>query len=102
MKHVIKHDLARQTAHNVMNKAFESYAARFAQYNPTLRWEGLQAHISLSIMGKAITGLVDLGPGQILLDLKVPFMMRAFKGQAIKVIEDEVRTWIGRAKAGQL
>ena len=36
------------------------------------------------------------------MDLDVPFVLRPFKGKAMGVIEEEIKKWIAKAKAGEL
>ena len=38
MKHVVSHDLDEEKAKAVARAAFDSYKARFAEYNPTVTW----------------------------------------------------------------
>jgi hypothetical protein len=54
------------------------------------------------VKGVSLKGSLEVSASDIALDLDVPFLLRPFKGQALKVIEDEIRQWIGTAKAGQI
>jgi hypothetical protein len=103
MKHSVAHDLGEEEAKNVANSAFDSYKARFAEYRPTATWVGdKHADISFSVKGLSLKGTIDLKPQSFELDLAVPFLLKPFKGKALGVIEEEIRKWIGKAKAGQL
>jgi len=35
-------------------------------------------------------------------EMNVPFLFLPFRGRALKVIEDEIKKWIARAKSGDL
>jgi len=103
LKHSITHDLPHELACKATRLALDSYRDNFSQYSPTGKWLNDEtAELSFTVMGNTLRGRVDMRPGAIDLDLKVPFMWRIFKKQAIKVIEGEIRTWIAKAKAGEL
>lgn len=103
MKHVVSHDLDEETAKKVARAAFDSYKARFAEYNPTVNWASeRRADIAFKVKGVTLKGAVDVEPKSFDLELEVPFLLRPFKGKAISVIEEEIRRWIGKAKAGEL
>jgi hypothetical protein len=100
MKHSIPHPLGAERARHVAEQAFTSYAERFAEYRPTLRWRDAQhAETSFTVKGVTLTGSIEVGAREIVLDLDVPLLLRPFKSKAIEVIEREIRTWIGRAEA---
>jgi len=101
MKHEIAHDLGEAKAREITDKALQAYRAKFSEYEPKLAWKNDKlAEIACTIKGMKIGGTVEIAERVILLDIEVPFMLRPFKGMAIQVIEDEIRKWIDRAKAG--
>jgi putative polyhydroxyalkanoic acid system protein len=103
MKHQIAHDLDTSLAKEAAVRAFEAYQRRFANYSPTMSWEGeRKARIGFSVKGVKLAGSIDILPRAIELDLDVPFLFRPFKGKAIEVIEREVRVWLAKAKNGEL
>ncbi len=103
MKHIVKHDLDLATAKKVAQKAFETYAERFAEYSPTANWTSdTRCEVSFKVKGVALSGTLELADGEIQMDLDVPFIFRPFKKKALDVIEREVRVWIDKAKAGEL
>jgi hypothetical protein len=98
MKHQVAHELDIPTAKKVTEKAMESYAERFAQYNPTATWTNeTHADIQFSVKGFDLKGSIDLQPKAILLDLDVPLALRLFKKKAIDVIEQEIQPWLDKA-----
>jgi hypothetical protein len=103
MKHNISHDLSIPLAKQATEKAFEAYKARFGEYNPSFRWAtDTKADISFKIKGVSLAGSMTVMPSIIEMDLDVPFIFKIFQKKAVEVIEDEVKIWIGKAKAGQL
>ena len=103
MKHQIAHELDSNLAKEAAVRAFEAYQQRFAKYNPTMHWDSERtARIGFSVKGMKLEGSIDILPRAIELDLDVPFLFRPFKSKAIDVIEREVRTWLAKAKNGEL
>lgn len=102
-KHVIEHDLDLATARKVTDKAFETYAQRFKDYSPTATWvSDTKSNIGFQAKGIKLTGSLELKPRAVELELDVPMLLRPFKGRAIQIIDEEIRDWIGKAKAGQI
>ena len=103
MKHVVSHDLDEATAKKVAEAAFDSYKARFSEYNPAVTWaSSKRADIAFSVKGVTLKGGVDIKPSAYELDLEVPFLLKPFKGKALSVIEEEIKKWIGKAKSGKI
>ncbi len=103
MKHTVSHSLGKEMARKVARSAFESYQARFAEFKPTTTWTGDDdASISFTIKGMALTGKVAVSDSSIDMDLTVPFLLKPFQGTAVKVIDDEIKKWIEKAKRGEI
>lgn len=102
MKHTVMHDLGRAQAKRVAEAAYGSYSERFSNYSPTCQWNGDTASIGFNVKGVKLTGAIAVSDREIELDLDVPFLLRPFKGQALKVIEEEIHKWIAKSKAGQI
>lgn len=101
MKHSISHDLGKEKAKQAALAAFESYQARFGKYRPNADWVTPdRANISFSVKGMTLNGSIEVGERSIDMDLDVPFMLRPFKGQALGVIEGEIKKWIEKARSG--
>jgi hypothetical protein len=100
MKHSIPHPLGPERARRVAEQAFASYAERFAEYHPALRWlDAQRAETSFTVKGVTLKGSIELAAREILIDLDVPLLLRPFKSKAIEVIEREIRAWVARAEA---
>lgn len=103
VKHIIKHDLAPDMARKVADRAFATYAEKFSDFNPTAEWvTPTKSQIGFNAKGIKLNGALELEPGQVELELDVPFLLRPFKDRAITIIDEEIREWIGRAKNGEL
>ena len=103
MKHSFSHDLDHGLAKRAVAIALDSYAEKFAQYDPQVSWRtDAHARIGFRVKGVSLDGSVDVAARQIHIDLKVPFVLRVFKGKAIEVIEREIKKWLEKAKSGEL
>lgn len=103
MKHSVPHDLGKEQALKVTQAAWKSYSERFQNYHPTCNWTTPhRAVIGFTAKGIKLAGEIEVTDKTIDLDLEVPFLLRPFKNTALKVIEDEIREWIGKSKTGQL
>ena len=100
MKHSVPHDLGQERAKKVTEQALGSYAVKFAKYAPKTTWTGAnKAQISFSVKGMTLNGAVEIKDNSIDLDLNVPFLLRPFQGQAVSVIEGEIKEWLAKEKA---
>lgn len=103
MKHSVPHDLDPEQARLVTDKALHAYKERFSDYCPEVCWQD-DSHAEVKFKAKGVTlkGKFELLPGQINMDMDVPFVFKLFQKKAIEVVEREIREWIGRAKRGEL
>ena len=100
MKHTVPHDLGQERAKKVTESALNAYATKFAKYSPKTTWTSpSRAQISFSVKGMSLSGNVEVKDKAIDLDLDVPFLLRPFQGQAISVIETEIKAWLAKEKA---
>lgn len=103
LKHTIPHDLGLDLGRKATARALESYRDSFTEYNPQGRWVSEnRAEITFTAAGRSLTGAVDVTARTVELELTVPFLFRPFKAIAIGVIEGEIKSWINRARAGDL
>lgn len=103
MKHKVHHGLDKPLARKAMDRAIASYTERFEKYNPTADWTSDdEVKVSFSAKGVTLDGSIEVGEGDMLIDLDVPFLLRPFKRKAIDVIEDEINKWVARARNGEL
>ena len=100
MKHTVSHDLGQERAKKVTEAALSSYAEKFSKYSPKTTWTSpSRAQIAFSVKGMHLNGSVEVKDKAIELELDVPFLLRPFQGQAISVIEGEIRSWLDKEKA---
>jgi hypothetical protein len=103
MDHDIAHDLERSHARSTARHVLESYAARFAQYRPEVQWtDDDNATVAFTVMGKRLSGGLQVEANRYRLSLNVPLLMRPFSGRAFKVIDEEVFAWLAKARAGEI
>lgn len=100
MKHTVNHDLGQERAKKVTESALATYAEKFSKYSPKTSWVSpSRANISFSVKGMNLSGAVEVKDKSIELELDVPFLLKPFQGQAISVIEGEIKTWLAKEKA---
>lgn len=103
MKGSIKHDLTPAQLRAAVKKFAEVYVQRFAEYNATASWLSEdKVEVRFKVKGVSLAGQLELMPREIGLDMKVPLPFQLFRSRALKAIEDEVKPWLERAKAGEL
>ena len=97
MKHVIRHSASLSLAREAAGRAFDSYAQRYPQAQPAIRWlDERRAVVTLSLKGMVLTGNILLADQLVVLELDVPFLLRPFQKQALVIVEREVHSWLER------
>jgi len=100
MKHSVPHDLGQERAKKVAESALATYAEKYANYNPRVKWTTPNtAQISFKVKGMELAGALEVLDKSIDMDIDVPFLLRPFKSQALSVIEGEINEWIKKARA---
>lgn len=106
MKHVLQHHLDLATSKQIADRALGRYEKQLAKYEPTVRWlDDRHAEVHFQAKGLQVSGSVELRPGAVEIDLDVPFFFRAFRGVAIRLLDEELRKLIAEhgaaARTGQ-
>ena len=102
-RHSIVHGLSEELARRATRAALESYRDQFPDAQPTGRWlSDDHAQVQFTVAGKTLQGDVRVGARSIDLQLDVPLVFRPFRSAAIKIIDEEIRTWIAKARQGRL
>lgn len=102
-QHDILHDLDFDLAKLAAERAAEEYGKRFAEYDYKATWvSSSRVELGFTVMGKRLTGAMNLGPKKLELELDVPLIFRPFRGKALEIIEREARVWLEKAKNGEL
>ena len=103
MRKAFPHDLDQPTSRKVADHAFAAYAERFAEYNPTINWS-TETHADFGFVAKGMTlsGTMDLGTGEVDVELNVPLLLRPFQKKAMNVIQTEMEKWIDKANNGDI
>jgi hypothetical protein len=103
MKHVIQHGVTQKQAREAIDAAIKVYSRKFPEYHPKSRWlDQHRAEVSFKVKGYTLTATINVHPKTIESEMDVPFLFLPFRGRALKVIEDEIRKWVARAKAGEI
>ncbi len=104
MKHQIPHDLTPDLARRATRAALEGYRKQFPQFSPGGKWlDDDNAEVWFVTPVGRIEGTIAVQSRAVQLHLtKLPFAARVFRKQAIKIVEDEVKAWIQKAKEGKL
>jgi hypothetical protein len=101
--HDIPHDLDMDLARLAAKKAAEAYGKRFAEYDYKAKWvSDNRVELGFTVVGKRLEGAMNIKPNCLELELEVPLMLRPFRGKAIEIIEKEARSWLDKAKRGEL
>ena len=103
MEKTFEHDLSKDQARKVAQKAFDAYMEKFSDYNPQANWvQDDEAEVSFSAKGMTLDGRLKLTDEEIEMEMDVPFLLKPFKNKALGVIEDEINKWVEKAKRGEL
>ena len=104
MKYVAKHgieDLDR--VKTVIEKAYDSYKERLADYSPSLKWnDDRSATVTFTVMKKSINTDFVITANEVRIEGSIPFLFRPFESKIEKVVGGEVEKWIAKEKAGEL
>lgn len=103
MQQSIAHDLGEKKARQAISAAHRYYARRYAKYKPRMRWQSRnRAALTFVATGMTVSATADVKPASIDVDVEVPLLLRPFRKKALAIVEREIRSWIARAKTGDL
>ena len=98
MKHRIEHTLGRERAKELANQAWEHHQGRHSHFSPEAEWvEPYRARIAFHALGARLEGFATFEEEAVIIDFKVPLLLRPFEKQAIHFVENEVRAWLSKA-----
>lgn len=101
MRHRVSHGLSEEAAKQVVQKAIDKYAERFARYKVQGRWtDERTVVVGFAARGKHLEGTVRLEPSAIVFEMDVPLLLRPFTGRATAKIDEHVARWVREAKSG--
>ncbi len=55
------------------------------------RWDGDTLHFAVDLQGKAISGTLEVGEADYVLDAKLPLLWRMFEGRIEAEVENQVK-----------
>ena len=103
MKQSFQHNLGEKKAKVIVCAAMNSYAKKCVQYNPMFNWiSDKKANVFFQVSLAKVNGSLEICDRFIHFDINVPFMLRAFKNQAVAVVENEMSYWIKKAEIGEI
>lgn len=103
MKQTIRHDATPEQARQAIDTAAQVYCRKFPQYQPHSNWVNDQCmQVSFTVKGMKLDADIQLKSDRIEMEMDVPFLFLPIRGQAMKMIESEIRKWLSRAKAGEI
>ena len=103
MKHTIDTGLDKAMSKKAIDKAMEAYKADFAEYSPRFDWTSDErGEFAFNAKGVKLNGNILVLDQKVEVDMQVPLLFRVFQSRAMKVIEDQVRVWVEKARRGEL
>jgi hypothetical protein len=103
MKQIVRHEVTQAQAKQAIDTAIQVYSRKFPKYQPRTNWlTDSHAQVSFHVKGMSLTANIKTLADRIEMDMDVPFVFWPIKGQAMRLIEGEIRKWLARAKAGEL
>lgn len=104
MKYVVTHDMSDlERIKVVIEKAYDAYKTKLADYNPSLTWENdRKAIVEFTIMRKKIDANFNITENEVRIEGNIPFLFKPFQGKIERVVGKEVERWLAKEKAGEL
>jgi hypothetical protein len=103
VRHSIKHDLPPEALRLAVRKFAETYCERYQQYDTTAEWHGEdRVEVRFKVKGIKLSGMLQLLPHELAIDMDVPLPLQLFRGRAIRTIEETVTPWLEAARKGEL
>jgi hypothetical protein len=98
VKHRIEHTLGRERAKELADQAWAHYRTRHSRFSPEAQWdEPYRARITFHALGAKLEGFATFEEQAVVIDFKVPLLLKPFEKQAVQLVETEVRTWLDKA-----
>jgi hypothetical protein len=104
MKYVAKHGLPdRSRVRLVVDKAYEVYEVKLADYKPKLAWKSdCEGVLSFAVLGKSLTVEIHITDAEVRFEGDMPFLFRPFQGKVERVLGEEIEKWLVKARAGEI
>lgn len=100
MKKSFPHQLSPKQAREVARQAFAAYLEKLVDYHPRFDWrDDDNGDLTFQVLGKQVQGFISLLPGEILVEMKVPLLLKPFRKKALEVIGREINKWVKLAQA---
>jgi hypothetical protein len=103
VRHSIKHELSPEQLKLAVSKFAEAYVERYREYDTKALWlQDDKVEVQFKVKGVKLSGVLELLPREIGIDMKVPLPLQLFRSRAIRTIEETVAPWLEKAKRGEL
>ena len=104
MEYKVKHGLSdRAQVRTVVEKAYEAYKQRLANYNPSIKWvSDSAAEIAFSVKGMSMDTKFAIDDSELCITGKIPWLFKPFEKKILDVVGSEVDKWLDKARKGEL
>jgi hypothetical protein len=98
MRHSISHQLERDAAKHVLDRAMDTYRQHYAEYGVETAWvDDETAEIGFQMTGRQVDGEIKVCADCFDIHLKLPWMLRPFRRRIARTFDEEFRRWLARA-----
>ena len=104
MEYKVKHGLSdRAQVRTVVEKAYEAYKERLANYNPSIKWvSDRAAEINFSVKGMGMDTKFVIDDDELHITGKIPWLFKPFERKILDVVGNEVDKWLAKARKGEI
>src|SRR5690349_12547110 len=98
----LKHGVTQEQARRAIDTALKVYCRKFPEYQPHTRWlNPHRAETTFHYKRMTLVAKVAVHNEHIDMGMDVPLLFYPFRNRALAFIENEIRKWLARAKAGE-
>ena len=104
MRKDFPHNIGLPTAKTILQAAHKAYAEEYKAYKPTIAWkDDTHAEVIFQIGSSKLRATFVLTPTHYQIEMvNVPMLFQPFVPKALAIIENELKIWLAKAKAGQI
>lgn len=92
LKLSVPHRLSQEDASNRLRNFITEMKAQYGKQAQNVQesWSGNTGKFSFEVMGMAIAGVLDIAPGEVLMEAQIPMAALPFKGRIESQIRDKI------------
>jgi hypothetical protein len=104
MKYSVRHGISdHEKVRSVIERAYEAYQARLADYHPRLRWvTDSEARVSFTALGRTLEPRFFIDDEFLRVEGDIPLLFRPFKSKIERVLGDEIDKWLKKVREGEI